>query len=139
MIDLENYTAAISWLNRSLAQLEREPSNYAVRLSALHSFEVTYNVSESLLRQAYSLLSENEDAAFLSTRELIRQASDEGLTLSSPRQWMQYGLTLESIRQAMMFSGVEQGFDLQTLYPAQFAKELTLFAHCLERRLATHA
>lgn len=139
MIDIENYKSAIDWLQRSLARLDREPGNQDVRLSALHSIEVAYNVSESLLRQAYISLGDNEDAAFVSTRELIRQASEDGLVLSSPKQWMQYGLVLESIREAMFLFTDEQHFDLGSLAPSQFALELESFALCLEKRLSAYA
>ncbi len=138
MIDINNYKRAIQWLRRGLTQLEREPENPAFQLSVLQSFEVTYNLSESLLRQAHVALSDNKDAAYLSTRELLRQAGEDGLVLSSPRQWLHYGLVLESMREACMFA-LEANVEQPSQLVSRFAQDLESFAMNLEKRLAANA
>ncbi len=138
MIDIDNYKHAIKWLRRGLAERDREPQNSAVRLSVLQSFEVTYNLSESILRQAYGSLHIEENAAYLSTREIFRRAEEEGLMLSSSKQWMRYGLALESMREASISSSEDGLEDMQQVL-SRFALDLETFALCLEQRLVTNA
>ena len=133
MIDIDNYKRAIEWLKRGVGELSADPANLAVRLGVLQSFEVTYNISESLLRQAFASLGDQEDATFISTREVILRAAHEGLALSTARQWMHYGFVLESVRESCMYS-TEESLDIAPELLSTFAEELESFAHCLEAR-----
>ena len=138
MIDIDNYKHAIEWLRSGLAEWNRERQNSAVRLSVLQSFAVTYNISESILRQAYVSLDIEENAAYLSTRELIRRAAEEGLMLSSSKEWMRYGLALESMREASI-SWSDDGLENMLPVLSPFVLDLEAFALCLEQRLVTNA
>jgi hypothetical protein len=137
MIDIDNFTRAIQWLRRGLADARREPDNPSVQLSLLQSFEVTYNLSETILRHAYAELSDDEDALFISTRELLWRAGEEGIALSTRKQWMQYGLALESMREACMSP---DGLSVQDSYKllAEFSQELESFAGVLRGRLVSN-
>lgn len=138
MIDIDNYKRAIQWLRRGLAELDRKPDDSIVQASVLQSFEVTYNLSESLLRQAYVSFDEDPEAAHLSARELIWRANGEGFVFPSCKQWLEYGLALESMREAMMLSQPQSIEDVPQLL-CRFAQELDSFERSLEKRLATHA
>ena len=138
MIDIDNYKRAIDWLQRGLAELQRIPESPVLQLNVLHAFEVTHNLSESLLRHSYVALSDDKDAAFLSTRELIWRASEEGLVLSSRKQWLHYGLALESMREACMYS-LEGDPETASELLSHFAQDLQTFADSLEKRLAANA
>lgn len=138
MIDIDNYKRAIQWLRRGLAELDREPGDPAIQASVLQSFEVTHNLSESLLRQAYVSLGEDSEAAYLSARELIWRASEEGIAFPSCKQWLEYGLALESMREAMMLS-LPQSIENAPQLLSRFAQDLESLAHCLEKRLANNA
>jgi hypothetical protein len=133
MIDIDNYKRAIEWLRRGISELNNDPASPTLRLGILHSFEVTYNLSESILRQAYVSLGSEENAAYISARELILHASDEGLVLSSPKRWMHYGFVLESMREACMDSVDETVVMSQELL-LEFAQELEAFAHSMKTR-----
>ena len=137
MIDIDNFRRAIQWLRRGLAEVQHEPVNPVVQLSLLQSFEVTYNLAEELLRQVCVESVLGPDAAFLSTRELIWRASEEGLVFATRKEWAQYGLALESMRDACMLStgeSVKESFQLFS----QFAQLLDSFADSLQERLACH-
>lgn len=133
MIDIDNYKRAISWLRRSIVDLQNDPANRFAKLGLLHSFEVTYNIYEALLREVYASIDDEEDAILISTRELIRCAADHGLVLSTPRQWMHYGLVIEDARVVCLASGIES-FDLCPDLLLNFADELDAFTHNLELR-----
>ena len=138
MIDIENYKRAIAWLRRSLNELQQEPENDATRLAILHRFEVTHNISEALLREAYVLLNVDEQAPTISLRELLRRAAEEGIRLSTPKQWLQYGLILESTKQAWFETAT---VNLESVLPilSGYAEELDAFPEALKRRMATLA
>ncbi len=138
MIDIDNYKRAIRWLRRGLAELDRQPGDPTVQASVLQSFEVTQNLSESALRQAYVSLGKDREATYLSVRELIWRASEEGIVFPSCKQWLEYGLALESMREAMMLS-LPQSIENAPQLLSRFAQDLESFAHCLEKRLATNA
>jgi len=133
MIDVDNYRRAVEWFRRGLFELSNDPSNPVVRLSVLPSFEVAFNISETLLRKAYVSLGSDEDATWVSARELILRASDEGLVLSSPKRWMHYGLVLETMRESCLESP-DETVEISTELLSSFALELEAFAHVLEMR-----
>ena len=138
MIDIDIYKHAIAWLRHGIAELDREPENSTVLLSVMQSFEVTYNLSESILRQAYVLLDIEENAAYLSTRELLRRGGEEGFMLSSSKEWMRYGLVLETMRETSISLG-EDGFEEMLRVLSRFVQELEAFALCLEEKLVINA
>lgn len=138
MIDVENYNRAIQWLQRSLAELSHTPDNPVVQLGALHCIEVTYNISERILREVYVLLGNDEQTPYISARELVRRAGEDGLVLSTPKQWMQYGFALEAMRETCMLSLAASPEELANL-GAQLIEELRSFARCLDVRLAASA
>lgn len=138
MIDTENYKAAIAWLRHNLAALQAAPDDPAVQFALLQSFEVTYNLSEAILRQAYVSLGIDDYAAHVSLRELIWRASEEGLVLSCRKDWLHYGLALETMSESINLSVPENSIDSVQLL-SRFAEELDKFARCLERRLVSHA
>jgi hypothetical protein len=133
MIDIDNYRRAIEWLRRGIPELSANPTSLAIRLGVLQSFEVTYNISEGLLREAFASLDDQEDANFLSTREVILRAAHDGLRLSSAKRWMHYGFVIESMRESCMHE-TEETYDLEPELLLTFADELESFAHCLEAR-----
>ena len=133
MIDIDNYKRAIEWLRRGIPELSANPKSLAIRLGVLQSFEVTYNISEGLLREAFASLDDQEDANFLSTREVILRAAHDGLRLSTVKQWMHYGFVLESVRESCMYL-TEETYELDPGLLLRFADELESFAHCLEAR-----
>jgi hypothetical protein len=138
MIDIDNYKRAIAWLRSGLAGFQNHPENSSVRLGLLHSFEVTYNVSESLLRELYASIDDEQGAMLVSARELIRCAADYGLVLSTPLNWMQYGVIIEEAREKCLTSG-DETFDLPIHLLSGFADELESFAHKIEHRGAARA
>ena len=135
MIDIENYGRAIAWLRRSLIELRQEPESDIIRLGILHRFEVTHNISEALLREAYVSLDVDEQAPILSLRELLRRASEEGIHLPAPARWLRYGLILESTKQGWIETAT---FDLEAILPIlpRYADELDAFAKSLKQRMA---
>ena len=132
MIDLAEYKGAVAWLKRRLAVEASDPAYESVWEGQLLSFEVTYNLSESILRRALSQLSGEESLAQLSSRELMRYAIDEGLTLTSSEAWLRYGLALEQANETLGESFTEC---LLPLIP-QFVEEVEAFTMRLEGRLA---
>jgi hypothetical protein len=135
MIDIENYKRAIQWLERGIAEQTNKPNDETVQDSVMLSFEVTYNLSESILRQALNELMEGQSLAYLSSRELMHYASDEGLALSSAENWLRYGIALEETNRTQ---GEEFLAHLAPLVP-QYVKDLEAFSHRLERRLVSGA
>ena len=131
MIDIENYKHAIQWLERGIAEQTNKPNDETVQDSVMLSFEVTYNLSESILRQALDELVEGQRTAHLSSRELMRYASDEGLALSSAKDWLRYGMALEQTNRTQ---GGEFLAQLAPLIP-QYVKDLEAFSQRLERRM----
>jgi hypothetical protein len=138
MIDIDNYRRAIEWLRRGVKELSQDPENRFIKLGVLHSFEVTYNISEGILRQAYVLLADDDDAPYVSARELILRAHDEGLALSSPKRWMHDGFVIETMRESCLQSP-QESFDLPLELVLSFALELEAFAQTLEVRGAAIA
>ena len=133
MIDIDNYKRAIEWLRRGIPELSANPKSLAIRLGVLQSFEVTYNVSEGLLREAFASLDDQEDGPYISTRDVILRAAHDGLRLSTAKQWMHYGFVIESMRESCMHE-TEETFDVEPELLSTFADELESFAHCLEAR-----
>ena len=131
MIDIANYKRCIQWLRRSMKEQAVEPSSEMLRDGLIHSFTVNYNVSEGILRQALSELTEETSVGLLSSRELMRYAQEEGLLLSSSEVWLRYALAIEQADASL-------GETLETIQPLlrQFAEELEAFAERLEDRLA---
>ena len=115
MIDIDNYKRAIQWLHRDLVHVQQGMSEKSVEMGVLHAFEVTHNVSEAILREAYVALGVDEQAPYLSTRELFRRAAEEGIRLSTPKRWLEYSLILESIKEAWLQSAT---LNLETLLPS---------------------
>lgn len=138
MIDIDNYNRAIGWLRRCLAEFRNNPTNRFMKLGLLHSVEVTYNISEALLREVYTSIDDERGAILISTRELIRCAADYGLALSTPLQWMRYGVVIEEAREKCLAS-TDETFDLPIELLSIFADELDSFAHTLEHRGAARA
>ena len=135
MIDLENYKRAIAWLRRGMLEIERAPDNSDVQLSILHRFEVTHNVTDAILREAYADLDVDDMAATLSLRELIRRAAEDGLRLSTVSQWLHYAVLLESTKEAWMETLALNLGQILPILP-QYAAELDAFAASLTRKLA---
>ena len=131
MIDIDNYKRAIQWLERAVAELALEPNNEAVHDSVLLSFEVTYNVSETVLREALSEVAASLNTAKLSSRELMRYANDEGLFFSSGESWLRYGIALECANNTHGDSFLEY---VVPVLP-QYLRELNAFFDRLEERL----
>ncbi len=138
MIDIENYKRAIAWLRRGLTELQQEPENKTVQLGVLHRFEVTHNVSEGHLREAYDALGVDEQSPYISLREVIRRAAEEGISLSTPKQWLQYSLRLETTKEAWLATA---DVNLEALLPIlpQYCDELDAFAEKLKARTAARA
>ncbi len=136
MIDLANYKRAIQWLQRGMAKQAREPENEMLRDGLLHSFEVTHNITESILRQALSRISDDVIIPGLSSRELMRFAADEGLPVSSPQAWLQYGLAIERANETLDGEAFSQ--QILPLLP-QYTQELEAFAIRLKAREVPNA
>jgi len=135
MIDIENYKHAIQWLERGIAEQTNKPNDETGQDSVMLSFEVTYNLSESILRQALDELVEDQSPTLLSSRELMRYASDEGIPVSSAEDWLRYGIALEQTNRTQ---GKEFLAHLAPLVP-QYVRELEAFSQRLEQRLVTGA
>ncbi len=135
MIDIANYKQALAWLRRAMAEQELQPDDQILRDNVWHSFEVTYNVSESTLRHALAQITGEDTLAFVSSREVMRCAAEEGIYLSSGKQWLRYGIALEQTDESL---GDTFSKDILPLLP-QFAANLEAFAIRLEGRLASHA
>ncbi|HEX3569848.1 MAG TPA: hypothetical protein VHU44_03410 [Acidobacteriaceae bacterium] len=135
MTNIENLRQAIERLRRGISECQVNPDNPHVQLSVLHSFEVTYNLAESFLREACVERLLGPEAAYFSTRELIWRASEEGVEFPSRRQWVEYGTSLESMRDTCMLSGTGNlAESLQVL--GEFARGVEAFADSLQERLA---
>ena len=137
MIDIANYKRSIEWLKRGMeAQAQaQEPLSSLMRDGLAHSCEVTYNISESILRQALAELTQDEVIPLLSSRELMRYAAAEGLALTSSTTWLRYGLALEQNHEVLGAAFSE------TLEPilSEYACQLEAFAKRLEGRLGRAA
>lgn len=130
MIDIANYKRSIAWLKRGIADQSAEPSNRIFSDGLTQSAGVTYNLTEIVLRQALAGFSEEAVIPFLSSRELMRYADDEGLHLASPEAWLRYGIALE---QANATQGDSFSVSLLPLLP-EYAEQLEGFAERLEGR-----
>ena len=137
MMDIQNYKGVVAWLRSNLAEFRTRPEDPVVHYALLQSFEVTHNLSEAVLREAYVLRGTDEYAPYLSLRELIWRASEEGIVLSSRKDWLQYGIALESMKEALSLSATRSAAEVDQLL-SRFADDLETFVHCLERRLAHH-
>ena len=135
MIDIANYKRSIAWLRRGMEEQRAHPEMRILQDGLTHSFEVTYNVTESTLREAIMKLTGNQNIGYLSAREVLRYASDEGLFLTESETWLLYGLAIEK-------TNARLGDDFETnvlpLLPG-FAAELDASAERLEGRLALAA
>ena len=137
MMDLNNYKGAVTWLRGNLAEFQARPSDPTVQFALLQSFEVTHNLSEAILRGAYVSLGVDEYAPYLSLRELIWRAGEEGFVLSTRKDWLQYGLALETMREALNLSATGGIGDAAQLL-SRFADDLEVFSRCLDRRLVSN-
>jgi hypothetical protein len=126
MIDLENYKRSIDWLDRGITELTRNPADEKIQDSVLLSFEVTYNLTESTLRRALQMTSDDQEAAYLSSCELMRYAVDYGITLTSGEQWLRYGLALEEVKNHQEYSS-----QVDTSLLHQYVTELRAFSERL--------
>jgi hypothetical protein len=138
MMDIENYKGAVAWLRSNLEYLRKSPSDPVVQFALLQSFEVTHNLSEAVLREMYVSLGVDEFADYLSLRELIWRAGEEGIVLSCRKDWMEYGSALERMRDTLSLSANGTIADADKLL-SRFADDLESFARCVERRLARNA
>jgi len=126
MIDLEDYKRSIDWLDRGITELTKNPDDEKIQDSVLLSFEVTHNMTESTLRRALQMTSDDQEAAYLSSRELMRYAVDYGITLTSGEQWLRYGLALEEVKNHHRYSST---VDTSLLH--QYVTELRAFSERL--------
>jgi hypothetical protein len=129
MIDLANYNRAIQWLKRGMAAQAIDPESAMMRDGLFHSVEVTYNVTETILRQALGQLSGDSRVPLLSSRDLMRYAAEEGLTQTSSAAWLRYGLALEQANETL---GDSFSSSVLPLLP-QYVQDL----ECLCARLGT--
>jgi hypothetical protein len=135
MIEVANYKRAIAWLERNMTEQARNPKDAMLRDGLTHSFEVTYNVTESTLRQALSEITGDASVTLLSSRDLMRYAADEGLAVCSAEAWLRYGIALEEVNETLGDSAPEK---LLPLLP-RYIEELHAFAIRLEERLVSVA
>jgi hypothetical protein len=137
MMNIDNYKGAVAWLRRSLAEFQTRSGDPMVQYALLQSFEVTHNLSEAILREAYVSLDIDEYAPYISLRELIWRAGEEGIVLCSRKDWLQYGLALETMREELdLTAGSDVGAVAQLI--SRFADELDSFARCLDKRLISN-
>ena len=131
MIDLSNHKRAVLWLERTMSEQSKQPDSKLLCGAMSHTFRVTYNVTERILREALVELSNDPLLPGLSSGELMRFASDEGLSITSPIAWLQYGLAMELEKESLGDS-----FNTTTLpLLSQYLRELQAFASRLEGRL----
>jgi hypothetical protein len=136
-MDIDNYKGAVAWLRLSLAEFQKQPDDPMVQFALLQSFEVTHNLSEAILRGAYVSLGIDEHAPYISLRELIWRAGEEGFVLSSRKDWLQYGLALETMKENLcLTAGSDPGAVAQLI--SRFADELETFTRCLDKRLVSN-
>ena len=131
MIDLENYKRAVLWLERTMSEQASQPDSKLLRTALSHTFKVTYNVTERVLREALLQLSDDPLIPGLGSGELMRFASDEGLYLTSPIAWLKYGLAIELDKETLRASFIENALP----HLPQYLDELQSFASRLEGRL----
>jgi hypothetical protein len=133
MIDFKNYKVAIVEAGEILAQASEPASHPSARLALLNRFEVLTNISESILRRVFASLGGPEHNTFLSIRELLRQASDEGLHLATPDQWIAYLAALETMN-AEWIGAADVVIEPNTLLLLQgFVRDIQAFANRAER------
>lgn len=133
MIDIDNYKRCVAWLTRCMDEHAADPESRMQRDGLLHAAEVSYNVTESTLRHALDELTGEETFAFVSSRELMRLAAEEGLKVSSREAWLRYGLAIEGANQSL---GESLPTTLLPMLP-QFAGEFQAFSKRLEQRLVS--
>ncbi|WP_419804779.1 nucleotidyltransferase substrate binding protein [Terriglobus sp.] len=139
MIDIDNYGRSVAWMKRNLIALEQSPEDKALHYAVLQSFEVTFNLSEEVLRRAFIALETEEGAAYLSFREVIYRANDEGLVFTTIRHWLEYGSTLEAIKETFFESAaLDIGVALRSLL-TRYVEELERFTSALKGKLVTRA
>ena len=132
MTTFENYKRAVVWMRRNLTELAKMPEHKLIQDAVLQSFEVTFNISEEILRRAYVSSGEDEAAAYLSVRELIYRAN---ASFPCNMHWLEYGLALESAhKQYLETADVNLGQEMQVLL-VRYTEELERFALSLERKM----
>lgn len=139
MIDIDNYGRSIAWMKRNLFALEQSPDDKIFQDATLQSFEVTFNLSEEVLRRALVSLEADDASTFLSFREVTCRADDEGIGFTSNKHWLEYGTALESIREKFF---VAAELDIDVTFRSlltRYIAELESFAVALERKLAARA
>lgn len=137
MMDIDNYKGAVAWLRRNLAEFQTRPSDPVLQYALLQSFEVTHNLSEAILREAYVSLGTDKYAPYISLRELIWRAGEDGFVLSSRKDWLQYGLALETMKENLCLTADSDAGAVAQLI-SRFADELEFFTRCLDKRLVSN-
>ncbi len=134
MIDPENYNRAVGWLKRNSETYANSPQDNFQRDGLLHSFEVLYNVTEMTLREALNELTGDASVLQLSSRELMRHATDEDVFLTSAREWLEYGIAIERANESL---GKAMAPIILPILP-RYIQDLENFSKRLAKRLATH-
>ena len=135
MIDIVSYKRAIRRFQQILVDYGKASKDKVMELSILHQFEVLVNVSEGIVRTEYLALGQDEYAPTLSTREVLRRAEMEGITLSTKLHWAEYCVALERTNeQYMQMADVDLSEELLSLLP-RLLEELKEFAAVIEHRM----
>ena len=139
MIDIENYGRSIAWMTRNLIALERSPDDKFIHDAVMQSFEVTFNITEEVLRKAFVAFDNDKAARYLSFREIVRLANDEGLGFTSNLHWLEYGTALETIRERFLETAdLNIHAEFRSLL-TRYVDELASFKSVLERKLVARA
>ena len=87
-LDLTPLTNAIARLSEGLERMGREAGDTQLRDGLIQRFEFTYDLAHKMIRRALEQASANPDEIDrMSFPELIRTASEQGLTASDWTAW----------------------------------------------------
>lgn len=87
-LDLTPLTKAIARLSEGLERIEREAGDTQLRDGLIQRFEFTYDLAHKMIRRALEQAAANPDEIDrMSFPELIRTASEQGLTGSDWTAW----------------------------------------------------
>ena len=136
MTTVDNYKRAVAWMRRNLSELAQSPDGKLIQDAVLQSFEVTFNISEEILRRAYEDINEDDLAGYVSVRELIYRAP---FSFPSNMHWLEYGFALESARQQFLEKADVNFNDEMRSLLTRYTEELELFAVSLERKMVAGA
>ena len=137
MIEIDNYKRSLEWLQRSIDRLQSHIDDPVSRLSALKSFEVVFNTSEEMLRRAFDEVGGDKLSPYLSVRELIYRAADEGLKFPLNKHWLEYSTALETVLERFSSTAdVHLGTELPGML-LRLVTELHVFAVSVEQRVVT--